>query len=70
MESDMRRRDKLKQTGVLKTNGSLMNKIFKVYMLLMFVSCVVLMVVFSNGRIYNGRDHNRRLTERTEETWQ
>ena len=35
MESDMRRRDKLKQTGVLKTNGSLMNKIFKVYMLLL-----------------------------------
>ena len=29
MESDMRRRDKLKQTGVLKTNGSLMNKILK-----------------------------------------
>ena len=28
LESDMRRRDKLKQTGDLKTNGSMMNKIF------------------------------------------
>ena len=41
----MRRRDKSKQTGVLKANGSLMNKIFKVYMLLMFVSCVFMLVV-------------------------
>ena len=53
----MRRRDKLKQTGVLKTNGSLMNKIFKVYMLLMFVSCVVLMVVFGIrfSSVYNSQ---------------
>ena len=53
----MRRRDKLKQTGVLKTNGSLMNKIFKVYMLLMFVSCVVLLVVFGIrfSSVYNSQ---------------
>ena len=53
----MRRRDKLKQTGVLKTNGSLMNKIFKVYMLLMFVSCVVLLGVFGIrfSSVYNSQ---------------
>ena len=53
----MRRRDKSKQTGVLKANGSLMNKIFKVYMLLMFVSCVVLMVVFGIrfSSVYNSQ---------------
>ena len=53
----MRRRDKSKQTGVLKANGSLMNKIFKVYMLLMFVSCVVLLVVFGIrfSSVYNSQ---------------
>ena len=35
----MARQNKLKKTGGLKTNGGLMNKIFKVYMLLMFISC-------------------------------
>ena len=42
----MARQNKLKKTGGLKTNGGLMNKIFKVYMLLMFISCMVLLYCF------------------------
>lgn len=42
----MARREKLKKRAGLKTKGSLINKIFIVYMILMFISCSVLLVVF------------------------
>ena len=46
MESDMAKRTESKKRNGLKAKDSLMNKIFIVYMLLMFVSCVVLLAVF------------------------
>ena len=46
MESDMAKRTESKKRNGLKATDSLMNKIFIVYMLLMFVSCVVLLAVF------------------------
>lgn len=62
----MERQNKSKKTGGLKTNGSLMNKIFKVYMLLMFVSCVVLLAVFGIrfSSVYNlqARSHMNDVT--------
>ena len=53
----MARQNKLKKTGGLKTNGGLMNKIFKVYMLLMFISCMVLLIVFGIrfSSVYNSQ---------------
>ena len=46
MEGDMAKRTESKKRNGLKAKDSLMNKIFIVYMLLMFVSCVVLLAVF------------------------
>lgn len=70
MESDMARQNKLKKTGGLKTNGGLMNKIFKVYMLLMFISCMVLLIVFGIrfSSVYNSqaKSHMNDVTVATE----
>ena len=42
----MVKRKKLKKRAGLKTKDSLINKIFIVYMMLMFISCIVLLAVF------------------------
>ena len=66
----MARQNKLKKTGGLKTNGGLMNKIFKVYMLLMFISCMVLLIVFGIrfSSVYNSqaKSHMNDVTVATE----
>ena len=66
----MARQNKLKKTGGLKTNGGLMNKIFKVYMLLMFISCMVLLIVFGIrfSSVYNSqaKSHMNDVTAATE----
>ena len=66
----MARQNKLKKTGGLKTNGGLMNKIFKVYMLLMFISCMVLLIVFGIrfSSVYNSqaKSHMNDVTASTE----
>lgn len=57
MESDMAKRKKSNKRNGLRTKDSLINKIFIVYMLLMFVSCIMLLAVFGLrfSRVYNSQ---------------